>query len=151
MKNIKRFVLIVLAITVLLSLLTACGNSDITNDYAKLTNKRSLSITNRTGQIIAEVYVYYGEGISIEDMHQVYNEKNPPKGSNESICIDIPKIYDDITTFKVRLINRYGLHYEVVVENVAPKGITEVVITEEDYFPQEGDFWKQVDQFLNGD
>ena len=115
------------------------------NDYAEKDEKgRYLTIVNETDQIINEVHVTMGDGSEIEKMKQT----NPDESS---FSIEIPKQYSEYDTFTVTLIDRHDLKYIKEITNVADKGRTEVVISEDDYVKEKGDFWDKVNKWFNGD
>lgn len=115
------------------------------NDYAEKDEKgRYLTIVNETDQIINEVHVTVGDGSEIEKMKQT----NPDESS---FSIEIPKQYSEYDTFTVTLIDRHDLKYIKEITNVAGKGRTEVVISEDDYVKEKGDFWDKVNKWFNGD
>ncbi len=115
------------------------------NDYAEKDEKgRYLTIVNETDQIINEVHVTVGDGSEIEKMKQT----NPDESS---FSIEIPKQYSEYDTFTVTLIDRHDLKYIKEITNVADKGRTEVVISEDDYVKEKGDFWDKVNKWFNGD
>ncbi|MBQ6873237.1 MAG: hypothetical protein IJO24_02895 [Clostridia bacterium] len=144
--EVKKICSCVFAIIVVLTVgfsLTACSSK--TNEKAeKDTAGRYLTIINKTEQVINEVHVYVGEGTEIESMEK----ENPDE---TSFSIKIPVAYAKYSEFIVELIDRYGLKYQKEVQNVGLLGRTEVVISEDDYVKQNGDFWNKVDQFFNGD
>lgn len=115
------------------------------NDDAEKDEKgRYLTIVNETDQIINEVHITVGDGTEIEDMKQT----NPDESS---FSIEIPKQYSEYSTFTVTLIDRYDLKYVKKVNDVADKGRTEVVITEDAYVEEKGDFWDKVNKWFNRD
>ena len=98
----------------------------------------------KTDQIINEVHITVGDGSEIEKMKQTNPDEN-------SFSIEIPKQYSEYDTFTVTLVDRYDLKYIKKVTDVADKGRTEVVITEDDYVKEKGDFWDKVNKWFNGD
>ena len=138
----KKILIFPLVTTMIILSMFFTGCSD-KNDDAEKINKRALTIINETEQIINEIHVTVGEGTEIENMQR----KNPDA---ESLSIKIPKEYNEYTTFTVTLVDRYGLNYQKTVDNVAPKGRTEVKITEDDYVKEKGDLKDKIDKFFNG-
>lgn len=114
------------------------------DDAEKNENGRYLTIINKTDQIINEVHITVGSGTEIENMKQT----NPDE---TSFSIEIPTQYSDYKAFTVTLIDRHELKYVKEINTVADKGRAEVVITEDDYVEEEGDFWNKVSKWFNGD
>lgn len=103
---------------------------------------RYIIINNQTNQVINEAY------ICVENDIQIGDKKDEP--NDDDISFYIPKKYDKYENFKIVLIDRYDLKYEKeVIANI--KGKTEVVICEDDYVKQKGDWKKKIDKFFNGD
>lgn len=75
-------------------------------------------------------------------------QTNPDESS---FSIEIPKQYSEHDTFTVTLIDRHDLKYVKEITDVDDKGRTEVVITEDDYVEEKGDFWDKVNKWFNGD
>lgn len=147
----KKVVLIISAIVLFLTivgivfLIFTNKDTRIQNDDAeKNENGRYLTIINKTDQIINEVHITVGSGTEIENMKQT----NPDE---TSFSIEIPTQYSDYKAFTVTLIDRHELKYVKEINTVADKGRTEVVITEDDYVEEEGDFWNKVSKWFNGD
>lgn len=138
-------VLLVVAIIGIIIAVTANQDTRKPNDDAeKDENGRYLTIVNETDQIINEVHITVGDGTEIEDMKQT----NPDE---TSFSIKIPKQYSEYDTFTVILIDRHDLKYKKQITDVADKGRTEVVITEDDYVEEKGDFWDKINKWFNGD
>lgn len=141
----KKALAFFLLIGIVISTAACSGNTRVDNDKAEGDRwGRYLTIINETDQIINEVHVTVGDGSEIEHAYQ----ENPDE---ESFSIKIPREYKKETTFTVTLIDRYGLQYQKVVENVEKRGRTEVKFTEDDYVEQDGDFAKKITQRMNGD
>ena len=147
----KKVVLIISAIVLFLTivgivfLIFTNKDTRIQNDDAeKNENGRYLTIINKTDQIINEVHITVGSGTEIENMKQT----NPDE---TSFSIEIPTQCSDYKAFTVTLIDRHELKYVKEINTVADKGRTEVVITEDDYVEEEGDFWNKVSKWFNGD
>lgn len=102
---------------------------------------RSATIINKTDQIINELQILVGEGTEITTSKNL---------EEKTMSYEFPEKYDKYTEFTFILIDRYGLKYEKK-EKINLKGQTEVVITEDDYVEQKGDFWKKVEKAFNGD
>ncbi len=151
-KRRLRKILVVILAFALLSGNSGCNKdkkeskSKVTNDSAekKKNHERFLTIVNKTGQVINEVYVVVGKGTEIDAMHK----KNPEKNS---FSIKIPKEYNEYPDFKVILEDRYGFQYEKKVDNVQKTDRAEVEITEKDKVKQKGDWKRKIDQAFNGD
>ena len=138
-------VLLVVAIIGIIIAVTTNQDTRKPNDDAeKDENGRYLTIVNETDQIINEVHITVGDGTEIEDMKQT----NPDE---TSFSIEIPKQYSEYDAFTVTLIDRHDLKYVKEITDVADKGRTEVVITEDDYVEEKGDFWDKVNKWFNGD
>ena len=138
-------VLLVIAIICIIIAVTANQDTRKPNDDAELDEKgRYLTIVNETDQIINEVHITVGDGTEIDDMKQT----NPDE---TSFSIEIPKQYSEYDAFTVTLIDRYDLKYVKEITDVADKGRTEVVITEDDYVKEKGDFWDKINKWFNGD
>ena len=138
-------VLLVVAIIGIIIAVAANQDTRKPNDDAeKDENGRYLTIVNETDQIINEVHITVGDGTEIEDMKQT----NPDE---TSFSIKIPKQYSEYDTFTVTLIDRHDLKYKKEITDVADKGRTEVVITEDDYVEEKGDFWDKINKWFNGD
>lgn len=151
MKKVKKTNIIVgsiLLVAVIIGIIiVVIANPDTRkqNDKAeKDENGRYLTIVNETEQIINEVHITVGNGTEIEDMKQI----NPDE---TSFSIEIPKQYSEYATFTVTLLDRHDLKYVKEITDVAGKGRTEVVITEDDYIEEKGDFWNKVNKWFNGD
>ncbi len=140
------FSLVIMFSIIVLALVTAsCQNSHKTNDAAERDEDgRYLTIINDTNQVINKVYVFVGEGTEIDSMEQT----NPDA---TSFSIEIPDAYSEYTTFTVVMVDRYELHYGKDVTDVPATGRTEVKISESNYIEKEGDFWKKLDKWMNGD
>lgn len=138
-------ILLAVAIVGIIIAANANKNTHNSNDNAEKDEMgRYLTIVNKTDQIINEVHISVGDGTEIEDMKQT----NPDE---ISFSIEIPKQYSEYDIFTVTLIDRHDLKYIKEVTNVAGKGRTEVVITEDDYVEEKGDFWDKVNKWFNGD
>lgn len=147
----KKVIFIIVVIFLLLTIIgivfvifTGNNTKTLNDDAEKNKNGRYLTIINKTDQIINEVHITVGNGTEIENMKQT----NPDE---TSFSIEIPKQYSEYTTFTVILIDRHDLKYVKEINNVSDKGRTEVVLTEEDYVEEEGDFWNKVSKWFNGD
>ena len=116
----------------------------LNDDAEKDEEGRYLTIVNKTDQIINEVHITVGDGSEIEKMKQTNPDEN-------SFSIEIPKQYSEYDTFTVTLVDRYDLKYIKKVTDVADKGRTEVVITEDDYVKEKGDLWDKINKWFNGD
>ena len=116
----------------------------LNDDAEKDEEGRYLTIVNKTDQIINEVHITVGDGSEIEKMKQTNPDEN-------SFSIEIPKQYSEYDTFTVTLVDRYDLKYIKKVTDVAVKGRTEVVITEDDYVKEKGDLWDKINKWFNGD
>ena len=119
---------------------TAVSNEEAQSDR----ENRYLTIINKTGQIINEMRVTVGDGSEIESLKQVMPDE-------QSYSVKIPDSFREYSTFTVAFLDRYGLLYEKTVDQAAESGRTEVVVTEEDYVEQKGDWKRRVDQWFNGD
>ena len=104
-------------------------------------NNKSITIINNTNQIINDVYLYVGEGTEIA-------HKSTPDENN--IVITIPREFEKYDSFKITLFDRYGFKYEKEIK-IKKAGRTEVEITKDDYIEQDGDWWKKIQQWFNGD
>lgn len=122
----------------------ADGNSRKPNDSAVKEEKeiRILTIINKVDTIINEVHVTVGEGTELEHAYQ----KNP---DSNSFSIEISGDYEEYDTFQISVIDRYDFKYEKEITNVPETGRTEVVMTEEDYVEQKGDWKKKIDKWFN--
>ena len=116
----------------------------LNDDAEKDEEGRYLTIVNKTDQIINEVHITVVDGSEIEKMKQTNPDEN-------SFSIEIPKQYSEYDTFTVTLVDRYDLKYIKKVTDVADKGRTEVVITEDDYVKEKGDLWDKINKWFNGD
>ncbi len=135
----------ILSVVIIVGVIISNKDTRTLNDYAEKDEKgRYLTIVNETDQIINEVHVTVGDGSEIEKMKQT----NPDESS---FSIEIPKQYSEYDTFTVTLIDRHDLKYIKEITNVADKGRTEVVISEDDYVKEKGDFWDKVNKWFNGD
>ena len=138
-------ILLVVAIVGIIIAVNVNNDTRKSNDSAeKDTEGRYLTIINKTNKIINEVHISVGDGSEIEDMKQI----NPDE---TSFSIEIPKQYSEYTTFTVTLIDRNDLKYVKEVADVANKGRTEVVLLEDDYVEEKGDFWGKINKWFNGD
>lgn len=138
-------IIVLIAAAILTIVIINKKDSRITNDAAeKDKNGRYLTIINNTNQIINEVHITVGNGTEIEEMKQT----NPDE---KSFSIKIPEQYSEYNTFTVTLVDRYDMKYQKQVSEVGKKGRTEVVITEENYVEEKGDFFDKIDKFFNGD
>lgn len=121
------------------------GDSRIDNDKAeKDTKNRYLTIINETDEVINEVYITVGDGTEIEHGYQ----KNPDE---DSFSVKIPKQYEEYDKFTITFVDRYGFKYEKTIDGVKDTGRTEVVVSEDDYVKQKGDWKKNVDKWFNKD
>lgn len=138
-------ILLVVAIVGIIIAVNANKDTRTDNDDAEKDVKgRYLTIINETDQIINEVHITVGDGTEIEDMRQT----NPDE---DSFSIEIPKQYSEYDSFTVTLIDRHDLKYVKEITDVSDKGRTEVVITEDNYVEEKGDFWDKVNKWFNGD
>lgn len=123
------------------------GAEKVSNyEAVKDKENRSITIINKTGQVINDVFIYTENGSEIEIKE---NEKKNPDTS--SFSFRIKKEYSEYKDFKVKLVDRYNTEYEKVIKNVKPKGNTEVVIEKDDAIEDKDSFWKGVNKFFNGD
>lgn len=121
------------------------GDSRITNDKAEKDEKnRYLTIINETDEVINEVHITVGDGTEIEHGYQ----ENPDE---DSFSVKIPKQYEEYDEFTITFIDRYEFKYEKTIDDVKDTGRTEVVVSEDDYVKQKGDWKKKVDKWFNKD
>ena len=139
---IIAFALGALTVTIFMNRETP-GETRVANVEAqKDIDNRYLTIVNETKQTINEVHVFVGEGTEIEDAFQ----KNPDE---KSFSIEIPSEYENCEDFRVKLVDNYERVYEKVVDKVKKNGRTEVVINEDDYLEEKGDWIKNIYEFFN--
>ena len=136
-------VVLVLAMGIGIGILVSKKKSS-NDDAEKDKNGRYLTIINNTKEILNEVHITVGDGTEIEHAYQ----NNPDE---ESFSVEIPKQYNEYETFTVTVIDRNGMEYKKKAKNVKGKGRTEVVIEKDDYVEQEGDLWKKISDWFNGD
>ena len=138
-------VVVAIIVVVIICCVLFGGDSRVNNDKAEQDEDgRYITIINETDQVINEVHIMIGEGTEIEAMRQT----NPDE---TSFSIEVPDEYSEYTTFVVVLVDRYDLKYVKEIADVKSKGRTEVVISENDYVKEKGDFGGIIDKFFNGD
>ncbi len=121
------------------------GDSRVTNEEAEEDKEeRYLTIINDTGEVLNEVRIFVGEGSEIESAYQ----KNPDE---TSFSIKIPEEFEEYDTFTIVFIDRYEFKYEKTISGVATEGRTEVKISQDDYIKQDGDTFKKIEKWFNGD
>lgn len=133
------------ALIVFFCLLVLAGckkNSVVTNEGAEQekNKKRFITVINATDLIIDDVIIEVGEGTEV----QTYK-----KPEEKSFSIEIDDAWIDQDTFKVILIDTYGLHYEKETF-VSETGRTEIKITQDDYKEYQGDWFRKLVKKLNG-
>ena len=142
-----RKITIVILTIVMVVCLNGCSyfkNKNNLDNKEAVTNeeKRTVTIVNKTDEVINEFHFYEGEGTELKE----YERENIDE---ESFSFVLDKDYKKHNKFSVVLVDCYGLHYgkeNVVIEK---EGNTEIVITKEDYLEKKGDFWKKWDRLLN--
>lgn len=136
---------VIIAIAAIVIAIMAPKDPITNNDDAQKDKEgRYLTIINSTEQIINEVHITVGDGAEIKAM----DVKDPDE---TSFSLEIPEEYDEYTDFIVTLVDRHDLKYQKEVNEVPPKGRTEVKFTEEDYVEEKGDWWDKVNKWFNGD
>ena len=121
------------------------GRTRVSNDEAeKNEEKRYLTIVNKTGKIINEVHVYVGDGTEIKEAYQ----ENPDE---KSFSVEIPEQYIEYKKFTVELVTNHDLLYRKVKKKVKATGRTEVSVKEENRIEQDGDFFNELEEAMNGD
>ncbi len=141
----KVIIIILVIVGLVCGIIFFFTRDNLSNDHAeKDKNGRYITIVNNTGQVINEVKVTVNNGTEIESM----NKKNIDKNS---FSIKFPKEYDNYDSFHVSIIDRYGAEYRKSINNVAKKGRTEVVISNDDLVKESDSIKNKIDRFFNGD
>lgn len=104
---------------------------------------RSLTIINKTEEtLINECTVTTLKGVLVARKEKL-TENNIVFAN-----FDAQEAFINEKDFKVTLIDRFSLKYEKTFK-AKEKGNTDVVITDEDYLAQDGDWFKKVKRFFN--
>ena len=104
---------------------------------------RSLTVINNTEEIlIVECILATTQGVLIARQEKI-REKNIVFSN-----FDAQEAFSNEKDFKVTLIDRYGLKYEKIFK-AKEKGNTDVVIDDENYVAQDGDWFRKVKRFFN--
>jgi hypothetical protein len=104
---------------------------------------RSLTIINKTEEtLINECTVTTLKGVLVARKEKL-TENNIVFAN-----FDAQEAFINEKDFKVTLIDRFSLKYEKTFK-AKEKGNTDVVITDEDYVAQDGDWFKKVKRFFN--
>ena len=104
---------------------------------------RSLTIINKTEEtLINECTVTTLKGVLVARKEKL-TENNIVFAN-----FDAQEAFINEKDFKVTLIDRFSLKYEKTFKT-KEKGNTDVVITDEDYVAQDGDWFKKVKRFFN--
>lgn len=104
---------------------------------------RSLTIINKTEEtLINECTVTTLKGVLVARKEKL-TENNIVFAN-----FDAQEAFINEKDFKITLIDRFSLKYEKTFK-AKEKGNTDVVITDEDYVAQDGDWFKKVKRFFN--
>lgn len=119
------------------------NKNDISNDNAVVEKeKRTVTIVNKTNEIINEFHLYVNQGTELVE----YQKNNI---ENNSFSMELKTDLDEYDQFSFTLIDRYGIKYEKKDVAVSNTGNTEIVIEKSDEVKESGNFWKKVDRFFN--
>lgn len=121
------------------------NRTDINNEEAVVDEEnRTITIVNKTNQVINELHVYVGEGTELMEFRMTNLEET-------SISKKLSKDYDKFEKFSIVLVDRYGLDYGKEDVSVKLKGNTEIIIDESNHIEKDGDFYKKIIKWVNGD
>ena len=145
----KKLVIFLVILIVILSfavyLLIPKHKQNIVKEVQKVRTKeyRSLTIINKTSEhLIRECILTTAEGLLVARQEKL-TESNIVFAD-----FDSNGSFGDEKSFKVTLIDRYGLKYEKIFE-AKEKGNTDVSIDDKNYVSQDGDWFKKVMRFFN--
>ncbi len=145
----KKLVIFLIILIVILSfavyLLIPKHKQNIVKEVQKVRTKeyRSLTIINKTSEhLIRECILTTAEGLLVARQEKL-TESNIVFAD-----FDSNGSFSDEKSFKVTLIDRYGLKYEKIFE-AKEKGNTDVSIDDKNYVSQDGDWFKKVMRFFN--
>lgn len=145
----KKLLIFLIVLVIILSfavyVLIPKKKSNIEKEVREVRTKeyRSLTIINKTEEaLISECILTTAQGVLVARQEKL---------TEENIVFanfDSKGAFKNEKDFKITLIDRYGLKYEKTFK-AKEEGNTDVVITDENYVAQDGDWFRKVKRFFN--
>ena len=141
-KLFRRATVIFVLVVFILPILGCKKKDTATNQEAEKKKEEELYLTviNDTGNILTKVVVTIGEGTEILETEDI---------NTNSFSLLIPEEFRNESTYNITCIDNYEFKYGKSIEVEDNHGRYEVKISKDNRIPQDGDWWREVEQFFN--